>query len=71
MLVYLGFLPKYFTVNIGYDGQKARDFFYALEVGEDNGDNFIKMVVKGSDDSSKNKCMWELKNLTRIFPIKK
>lgn len=71
LLACFGFLPKYFTVNIHYVGQETKDFFDVLEVGEDNGDNFIKMVTKGSDDSNKDKCMWEFKNLTRIFPIEK
>lgn len=69
LLAFFGFLPNYYTANIGYDGPEAADFFNELEIGDMNKNAFVKLTTEGKDDAAGDQCVWELKSATEIFPI--
>lgn len=69
LLAFFGFLPNYFTANISYDGPEAADFFDEFEVGDMRGNAFVKLTAAGKGDAAGDKCVWELKSATKIFPL--
>lgn len=69
LLAFFGFLPKYFTANISYDGPEAAEFFEELAVGDKGRNAFVKLSTAGKGDAAGDKCVWELKSATEIFPI--
>lgn len=68
-LAFFGFLPNYFTANISYDGPEATDFFNELEIGDMAENAVVKLTAAGKGDAAGDKCVWELKSATEIFPV--
>ena len=69
LLACFGFLPNYFTANIHFDGSTAAAFFDELEVGDLDENAFVRLISAGKGDAAGDKCEWQLKSVTEIFPI--